>query len=239
MKDSIQAFCQGAAGVDEHGVGAVEAAPVRHGVGDELRSVVEAHVDRGAPLAGETLEAVDDVIGVDGAVHVDGQALPAVLVDHVQQLQLAAIGGLVELEVHRPHHVRPDRAHRPDRLADAPQRLLPLAVGHPQALFPPQAVDPLPVGLPARFPGFCGRPAPSPAGTFPGELPQPGPQSELIIGRDWRGEPLGGAGLAHHLTCPPFGDPEPFLQDPDGLPAAVRGQKFPRFNSFNMSISSA
>ncbi len=36
------------------------------------------------------------------------------LVDHVEYLQRSFLGGSVELEVHRPDRVRPNRAHRPD-----------------------------------------------------------------------------------------------------------------------------
>ena len=47
--------------------------------------------------------------GVDGAINVDGQCFAGELVDHVQHLEGAAIGGGVELEVHRPDDVRTDR----------------------------------------------------------------------------------------------------------------------------------
>ena len=39
--------------------------------------------------------------------------------------------------------------------------------------------------------------------------------------------------------APALGDPEPLLEDDDGPPTAIRGYQFPRFNSFNMSMSSA
>ena len=47
--------------------------------------------------------------GVDGAVDFDGQGFAGELVDHVEHLDLAAISGGVELEVHCRHHVRSDR----------------------------------------------------------------------------------------------------------------------------------
>jgi len=132
--------------------------------------VVEPHIPRRAPLGSEAFEASDDAVGVDGAVHVDGQALPAVLVDHVEQLQLAAVRNLVELEAQGPQHVRPGRAHRPHRHADAPERLLALAVPDPQALLPPQAVDALAIDVPAGLAGLRSRSTPSPPGTVLGEL---------------------------------------------------------------------
>ena len=75
------------AGVDEDRADPVEAAPVGHGVGDELGTVVEP--DEGWCASGEhqPVEGGDDTVGVDGAVHDDGRALAGVLVDDVQQLQ--------------------------------------------------------------------------------------------------------------------------------------------------------
>ncbi len=97
------------AGVDEHRPGAVEAAPVVDGVRDELGTIVEAHVDRRTALHGEAVQDRNDGVGIDGAIDLDREALAGELVDHVEHLQGAAVGGGVELEVHRPDHVRSDR----------------------------------------------------------------------------------------------------------------------------------
>src|ERR1019366_2135239 len=91
---------------------------------------------------------------------------------------------------------------------------------------------------PAGLPGLGGCPSPIPAGATPREVPQEGSQGQLVVTRDRRGETLGRAGLAGEATGPALRDPELPLEDRDGLPAAVRGQKFPRFSSFNMSMSS-
>ena len=112
-------------------VGAVEPAPVSDGVSDELGAVVEAHVDRRTALGGEAVEHGDDAVGVDGTVDFDRQGFAGELVDHVQHLQGAAIGGGVELEVHRPDHVRPDRAHRTDGHTDPGEALLAAPLRHP------------------------------------------------------------------------------------------------------------
>ena len=109
LNDSIQAFCHGEPGIDEQRSGAVESAPVVDGVGDELGPVVETHVGRGAPLQGELIQDGDDAVGVDAAIHVDRQGFAGELVDDVEHLQGAAIGGGVELKVHRPDDVRADR----------------------------------------------------------------------------------------------------------------------------------
>jgi len=64
---------------------------------------------RPAALERDPVEDVGDLVGVDGTVDFDGQTLPRELVDDIEQLDLASVGGGVELEVHCPHHVRADR----------------------------------------------------------------------------------------------------------------------------------
>ena len=61
---------------------------------------------------------------------------------------------------------------------------------------------------------------------------------ELVV---WHGgwEALSGSGLADHLACPAFGDPELLLGPKDGRTASVRGQKLPLANSFSLSMSMA
>jgi hypothetical protein len=73
--------------------------------GGHLGAVVAAEVRRGAPRRDEPLEDRDGLIGGDRAVDVHDQRLARELVDDVQQLQRLAVGGLVELEVKRPHMI--------------------------------------------------------------------------------------------------------------------------------------
>jgi len=74
----------GAARIDEDGPRTVEPAPVVDGVGDELRTVVEADPDRGgSALFGEAVQASEDTIGIDGTLHVRGESLPGELIDDV------------------------------------------------------------------------------------------------------------------------------------------------------------
>ncbi len=96
-----------AAPVDEHGVGAAEAAPVRHGVGDELGPVIEAHVGRCASHGGQTFEAGHHAVGIDGTLIIDGQGFTAVLVDDVQEFEVPPLRYLVELEVEGPDYAGP------------------------------------------------------------------------------------------------------------------------------------
>jgi len=194
------------------------------GVGDELGAIVEAHEVRCTPLQGKAVKGGHDPVGVDGALHDDGGALPGVLVDDVEQLEGAAIGGGVELEVHRPKSVGGDGPHRPHGGGDATVGLLALAIGHLQAFLPPQALDALVVDAPALPPGLLGRSAPSPSRPLLGERPQPRPQLLLVLGHDGRIQALGGAVLADHTTCSALGDPEPLSQHHHGATAAIRGQ---------------
>lgn len=196
----------------------------RRGSEDGLILHVEAEVAGGTSLSGESVEHLDNAVGVDRSCGLDGEALPRALVDHVQELEHPPVTRLVELEVEGPHHVRVQRAERPDHLADAPERLLVFAVRHSQAFLAPQAVDPLLVD--ARPPGGSRLgvgTSPAPTRPAPGEVTEKGPQSELLVGRHRCFCALGGARLADDTARSSLGDPEPLLQDLDGPAAAVRG----------------
>ncbi len=80
------------------------------------------------------------------------------------------------------------------------------------------------------------RPAPAPAWTLECEGAKERPQLGFLFGGPGRGE-AGGTRLADDATGPAFGDPEQLLEQRDRCPATV--QKFPRFNSFSMSMSRA
>ncbi|SLH51958.1 Uncharacterised protein [Mycobacteroides abscessus subsp. abscessus] len=100
---------------------------------------------------GQAVENVNHAIGVDDAVDVDRQGFAGELVDHVEHFDGSAVGGGVELEVHRPDHVRPDWAHRPNRGPDSGEPFLPAALGNSQPLLAPQAADAFVVDREARF----------------------------------------------------------------------------------------
>ena len=168
------------------------------------------------------------MVGVDRALDHRGERLAGIaaeLVDDVQDLERSPVSCLVELEVGRPDGVRADRAHRAGDDTDASEGLLPSLVRDTQPLVAPQAVDGLVVHPPAGRP--CRGPAPIPAGTLDRELPEEGPQRELLLGGDGRGQALGGSRLADDPAGEALGDPELPLEHPDGAPAAVRGQMFP------------
>ena len=144
----------------------------------------------------------DHAVGIDGTLDVDGQGFAAVLVDHVQELEVPPISGLVELEVEGPHHARPDGTEGTHGHTDAAERSLALSVGHTQAFGTPEAMDPLVVDPPAGVSGRPGGASPTPAGSLQREVTQEGAEGELFVVRDGCGEALGGAGLADHATRP-------------------------------------
>jgi hypothetical protein len=75
-------------------------------VGGELGAVVAGDVlGRAAALDDQPVEHGHGAVGVDPAGALDGQRLAGELVDDVQELEDPPVGGLIELEVQRPHVV--------------------------------------------------------------------------------------------------------------------------------------
>ena len=101
----------------------------------------------------------------------------------------------------------------PTRSADAPEGLLALAIGHPQALVTPEALDALVVDPPALPAGLLGGPAPTPPGPLRSRrhagTPAVPPRRRMapVTARRWveRCWPT-------TATRSTFGDPEPLLQ---------------------------
>jgi len=79
---------------------------VSEGVGDEFRTVVTADVRRGRVEAVELFQHGHYVLDFAAPTDTDRQAEPAVLVDHVQELQSPPIGGGIELKVQGGHLMR-------------------------------------------------------------------------------------------------------------------------------------
>jgi len=114
-------------------------------------------------VLGQAIEHVDDVVCVDGAVDLDGERLPRELVDDVEQLDGAAVSGLVELEVQRPDHVRGDRTMAPIGTRCRSGAFVACDRG-PSVLLTPEPVDLLVVGSIAGGLGSFMGPPPAPAG---------------------------------------------------------------------------
>src|SRR3954466_13231466 len=105
---------------------------------------------RSAPLACEALERLDGVVGGDAGRDVHRERFAGELVDDVEQLDRAAVDGLIELEVDLPHVPGPVGARPIGRarglsraLACAPRRRA------PQTLLAPQPLHALAVDDPA------------------------------------------------------------------------------------------
>src|SRR5690606_3849389 len=177
-------------------------------------------------------------VGGERTRRAGGQRLTGELINDVQEPDLPAVDGDVDLEVQRPHLIRPVRTH-PLMPAGTDTLLL----DHPHRAFQPFG-DPQPAGaftvdhqpLPGgdRM-GFT----PSPPRMGRRDLPQPGPQPFLTVG--WRPGwlPLGRAGLPDQSAGPPLRCPEPLLQHHHGTAAPLGAHQFPRFSSLSMSMSSA
>jgi len=72
-------------------------------LGDELRTVVRSDERRGRVEAGELLHHSHHVLGFAAPAHPDRKAEATVLVDHVQELESAAVSRGIELEIPGPH----------------------------------------------------------------------------------------------------------------------------------------
>ncbi len=118
-------------------------------MGNEFEFVV-AGVERWRWVeAGELFQHRNDVSGLASPAHPEGQAETAVLVDHVEELEPAAVSGGVELEVHRPDLVRVLSLVTSHRAVSRACPLL-LAGGGPlEALLAPEPVNPIVVHRPA------------------------------------------------------------------------------------------
>src|SRR6266566_3975114 len=178
--DSTNGFCQGEPGSMKLRP-LPPPAPVADGVRGHLGAVVHPHELRcGAALTDDLVEHPHRVVGVDRAGNTDRQGLAGVLIDHVEQLQRAAVDGRVELEVQRPDVIRalrpqPLRGH--SRVAKA--KPFPFALRHAQALLAPQPLNLLAVHRPALVADSApGQPV-TPTRVLRGELPQP--RAERVV----------------------------------------------------------
>ena len=113
--------------------------PVGHRFADELRPVVGPAHNGSAADGDEILEIRGEPVGGDRPLDQPADAFPGVLIDYRTDLDRPALFVGVELEVHRPHHVRRVRCcgvdgRGPDAFATP---LLPDA----EALVTPEALD--------------------------------------------------------------------------------------------------
>jgi hypothetical protein len=74
-------------------------------LGVKLRTVVATDERLNRVGAGELLQDRHHILGLAASAHRNGQAEATILVDHVQELESAAVGRGIELEIHGPHLV--------------------------------------------------------------------------------------------------------------------------------------
>ena len=158
------------------------------------------------------------------------------LVDHVQELESAAVGRGIELEIHGPHLVGMLGPVTPHRTIGRPCPLSLPGSGALQAFLPPEPLHPLVIdhpALPHEEP--VGHPA-APADVLSRDVSETLPELGLFQIDDVDGVSLGAAVLPHHLTDKALRSPVTLLQTRDGPVAprgalcsatAFRAQKFP------------
>ena len=198
------------------------AGPVGHRLADELRPVVRPEHRRGAPGGDEVLEVGGESVGGNRALHEAADALPGVFVDDRADLDQSSVLVGVELEVHRPHHVRRVRRRRvdgrgPDALASTPLR-------DPEPFVTPQALDLLVVHHPPLGAGVVIRPPIPVAGMVLRPGAQPLPERPIRV-RDrvaLERSPVRGAAQPDQTARHPFAHPQLALEVIDGGAAPVR-----------------
>ncbi len=100
------------AGIDQRHLDVRLDDPPEDRLADELRAVIGAQEPRGAALAHEHCEHINDALGADAAGDVDREALARVLVDDRLALDLLAVGAGIEDEVVCPDAVRREGRQR-------------------------------------------------------------------------------------------------------------------------------
>ena len=194
---------------------------------------------RGAALGDELLKDSDGLIGADAAVDVHREGFPGELVNDVEQLEHAPVGGLVELEVKRPHLTGPLRlkpAFRRGR--GAGPGTLPRAARDAQALLAPQPLHPLAVHAPALLEQMIVRAPVAPTRPLRGERAKQ-PAQRLIVARADRLTALGGTVLTDDPAGPALADRQAVAGHRDRRPPAGWAHQFPRATSFKARHSSA
>ncbi len=168
------------------------------------------------------------------------QRFTGVFVDHRGNLDRLAVGGGVELEVDRPHHVRGIGLNRRDRRHPGP--LARRDHLHLQSLFAPQAMDLLLVDLAALVVAQRGPGAPEPmARVFRGVGTQPGPHIGIGISRSLRlrEAAVRGAGQPNCFARQPLRHAQRGGEHVDGAALGSWAQNFPFPTSRSASLTSS
>src|SRR6185437_13429726 len=92
----VRAVLPGLARIDVGGIDVRLREPLQDGAGDELRAVIRTQVLRCTMHSDELGEHLDYATGADAPGDIDRQALPSVLVDHGEALELLPVRARVE-----------------------------------------------------------------------------------------------------------------------------------------------
>jgi len=149
-------------------------------MGNELGPVVAADECRCGIDADQLLQHGHYVLGLAASAHPDGQAEPAVLVDHVQQLEQPPLYGGVQLEIHRPNLAGVSNRVARHRSISGPGPLLLYGSGPLQALLPAEAVHSLVVRCPGLAPQQAISHATATADVLSGDLAKATPEIGLL-----------------------------------------------------------
>ncbi len=153
--------------------------PVGQGLTDQLRAIVAADHLRGTTLSNQGIEVVLQRLACDGSLNQSAEAFAGVLIDHGGDLDRPPLLVGIELEVHRPDHIRGRRCRGAG--GGSPAALTAAAHRYSKALLTPEALDLLVVDHPPLGPGFVvGPPVPMP-GILRGVSAQPLAQSSVRI----------------------------------------------------------
>jgi hypothetical protein len=106
----------------------------------ELRAVAQRSTTGVAALGGEAVEFVGEILACDRSGDQDAEAFASVLVEDGGDLDRAAVGRGVEMEVHGPHLVRRVRDRQRRRGARA-QALAATPLRHAQTFLTPEPLD--------------------------------------------------------------------------------------------------
>lgn len=170
----------------------------------------------------DLVEHTDQLIGGTRPECPGGQGFPCELVDNVEEPDLSAVDGDIDLEIQGPHLIRERRLQplippRPDAafLTHSTRSL--------QSLLTPESLGAFMVGDQtfAAAQRVCLPPAP-PRMT-PGDRAQPPPQRPFGLG-DRRRPTLHRPRLPHHSAGAALRNPKPLLQNHHGPATAVRAQ---------------
>src|SRR5690606_17461232 len=213
--------------------------PLPNGGGDELRAVVAADAARNAAHRKQLRQRVDHILARDAPVHLQGQALPRVLVHQRQPLQGAPAGRTIKHKVPAPDVVLLLGFAEMAAVLAAPQSpLLPLLLRDFQPFPTPQAIHPRVARLPAFGPKQPADPAIAEPRTLLRQLQHPLGQSRLVVAR-LRLVALRAAWLIDHLARSALRDLKGLLQILHGCPPSRRAYQFPSETCFSIWMSNA